>query len=76
MDMVIDEAKILNKNIIITDTAAKEAVKNYTKKIILQNTEDAIYEGLKQVIQKNVVFDEDEATFDNEFLLDEIKKLL
>lgn len=74
--MVIDEAKILNKKIIITDTAAKEAVKGYSKKIILQNTEDAIYEGLKQVIQKNVLFDEGEDIFDNEFLLDEIKKIL
>ena len=74
--MVIDEAKILNKKIIITDTAAKEAVKGYSKKIILQNTEDAIYEGLKQVILKNVVFDDSESVFDNEFLLEEIKKMI
>ena len=74
--MVIDEAKILNKKIIITDTAAKEAVKGYSKKLILQNTEDAIYEGLKQVILKNVVFDDGETFFDNEFLLEEIKRIL
>ena len=74
--MVIDEAKILNKKIIITDTAAKEAVKGYDQKLILQNTEDAIYEGLKQVILKNVVFDDSEGSFDNEFLLDEIKRIL
>ena len=74
--MVIDEAKILNKKIIITDTAAKEAVKGYLPKLILQNTEDAIYEGLKQVIQENVVFDDSEGSFDNEFLLDEIKEIL
>lgn len=74
--MVIDEAKILNKKIIITDTAAKEAVKGYSKKLILQNTEDAIYEGLKQVILKNVVFDDGETFFDNEFLLEEIKRSL
>ena len=74
--MVIDEAKILNKKIIITDTAAKEAVKGYSQKIILQNTEDAIYEGLKQVILKNVVFDDSESVFDNELLLEEIKKMI
>lgn len=74
--MVIDEAKILNKKIIITDTAAKEAVKGYSQKLILQNTEDAIYEGLKQVVLKNVVFDDSESVFDNEFLLDEIKRIL
>ena len=38
--MVIDEAKILNKNIIITKTAAIEAVKGYARKLILENTED------------------------------------
>lgn len=74
--MVVDEAKILNKKIIITDTATKEAVKGYPQKIILQNTEDAIYEGLKQVVLKNVVFDESEEVFDNEILLDKIRVLL
>lgn len=74
--MVIDEAKILNKNIIITNTAAKEAVKGYSKKIILENTEDAIFEGLKQVLQKNVIFEEKETKYDNEFLIEKIEKLL
>ncbi len=74
--MVIDEAKILNKNIAITNTAAKEAVKGYSKKIIFENTEDAIFEGLKQILQKNVIFEEDETKFDNGFLLEKIEKLL
>lgn len=74
--MVIDEAKILNKNIIITNTAAKEAVKGYSKKIILENTEDAIFEGLKKVLQKNVIFEENETKYDNEFLIEKIEKLL
>ena len=74
--MVIDEAKILNKNIAITNTAAKEAVKGYSKKIIFENTEDAIFEGLKQILQKNVIFEEDETEFDNEYLLEKIEKLL
>lgn len=38
--MVLEEAKILNKFIIITDTAAREAVDGYNNKIILENTED------------------------------------
>ena len=73
--MVIDEAKVLNKNIIITKTAAIEAVKGYAKKLILENTEDAIYEGLKQVLQKNVVFDDSETEFDNENLINKINVL-
>lgn len=73
--MVVDEAKILNKKIIITKTAAIEAVKGYAKKLILENTEDAIYEGLKQVLQKNVVFDDSDTEFDNEELLNKIRVL-
>ena len=49
--MVLDEAKILNKNILITDTAAKECVKDYAKAQVFDNTEDGIYEGLKNVLQ-------------------------
>lgn len=74
--MVIDEAKILNKNIIITNTAAKEAVENYSRKIILENNEDAIFEGLKQVLQGNFSFGEDKVEYDNEFLIDKIKEIL
>jgi len=73
--MVIDEAKILNKKIIVTNTAAIEAVKGYSKKLILENNEIAIFEGLKQVLQKNVIFDETETEFDNEGLIDKIEKL-
>ena len=74
--MVIDEAKILNKKIIITNTAAKEAVEGYSNKIILENNENAIYEGLKQILQKNIVFQEKEEKFDNENLIEKIEKLL
>jgi glycosyltransferase involved in cell wall biosynthesis len=49
--MVLDEAKILNKNILITDTAAKECVKDYAKAQVFDNTEDGVYEGLKIVLQ-------------------------
>jgi glycosyltransferase involved in cell wall biosynthesis len=74
--MVIDEAKILNKNIIITNTAAKEAVKGYSKKIIVENIEEAIYIGLKQVLQKNIVFEESNEDYDNSYLLDEIRNII
>lgn len=74
--MVIDEAKILNKNIIVTNTAASEAVNGYSKKIILDNTEDAIYEGLKQVLKGNVIFEENQTDYDNKFLIEKIKEIL
>ena len=50
--MVLEEAKILDKSIIITNTAAREAVENYSNKYILENTEDGIYNGLKDIIEK------------------------
>ena len=74
--MVIEEAKILNKNIIITNTAAKEAVDGYAKKLIVENTEDAILKGIKQVLKKNVVFEENKIEYDNMFLIEKIEKLL
>ncbi len=48
--MVIEEAKILDKNIIVTDIPAKECVKNYDKAIIVANTENGIYQGLKKIL--------------------------
>lgn len=74
--MTVQEAKILGKNIIITNTSSKEAVSGYSNKIILENTEDAIYEGLKQILQKNVVFEENSQEYDNEYLLEKIEKLI
>lgn len=74
--MVIDEAKILNKKIIITNTAAVEAVKDYSAKIILENTEDAIYEGLKQVLKGNVIFQQNNTEYDNYYLISKIKEIL
>lgn len=74
--MVIDEAKILNKNIIITNTAATEAVQDYLAKIILDNTEDAIYDGLKQILKGNVIFTENKKEYDNSYLIEKIKAVL
>ncbi|MGN1297438.1 MAG: glycosyltransferase [Clostridia bacterium] len=48
--MVLEEAKILDKSIVITDTAAREAINDYSKAIILENSEQGIYEGLKKII--------------------------
>ena len=48
--MVLDEAKILNKQIIITNTAAKESIQGYEKSTVLENNEKDIYEGLKKIL--------------------------
>lgn len=47
--MVLEEAKILDKNILITNTAARECLENYDKGRIFENTEEGIYSGLKEI---------------------------
>lgn len=76
--MVLEEAKILNKPIIITDTAAREAVEKYTKSTILENNEEKIYEGLKQIIKnhKKIELQETEENYDNKKILEKIEKTL
>ena len=50
--MVLEEAKILGKPIIITNTAAREAVENYKNSIILENSKEGIYNGLKEILKE------------------------
>lgn len=51
--IVVEEAKALQKQIIITNTASKEALTDYENKIILENNENDIYTGLKNIILNN-----------------------
>ena len=51
--MVLEEAKILGKSILITNTAAREAVSEYKNSKIFENTEDGIYTGVKEILQKD-----------------------
>ena len=77
--MVIEEAKILNKPIIVTKTAALEAVRDYEKKLIIENDEEKIYEELKNVLTGKYDYlsnKKDEYIYDNKYLLDDIKKLI
>ena len=53
--MVLEEAKILNKPIIITDTAARECADGYDKAIILENTRKGIFKGLKKELQSDSI---------------------
>lgn len=76
--MVLDEAKILNKRILITDTAAREAVENYSKAKIVPNTEQGIYEILEKILtnkyneEENVV----KSNYENKQILEQIKLLI
>lgn len=76
--MVLEEAKILDKFIMITDTAAREAVQDYKNSIIVKNNEKAIYNGLKEIIEGKVKYAVSDKcnSYDNVEILDEIKYLL
>lgn len=76
--MVLEEAKILNKPIIITNTAARESVSTYKKSYIVDNTEEGIYKGIKNSIklleewkyEKNVTY------LENCSIIKQIEKLV
>lgn len=70
--MVLEEAKILGKPIIITNTAAREAVADYRDSIILNNDEESIYEGLKEVISNKEISTNDKKDYDNKEIIREI----
>ena len=76
--MVLDEAKILNKKILITDTAAREAVQNYDKSKIVDNNENAIYQILEKILKNEEdKFDDNiEAEYENVEIIEQIKQLI
>ena len=76
--MTILEAKILNKPILITDTAAREAVEGYNKSYITENSDDGVYEGIKNSI-KMMSMDRNAQTqglYDNHDIIKQIEKLV
>jgi len=48
--MVLKEAKILKKPIIITNTSAREVLEKYEPKIIVDNNEKGIYDGIENIV--------------------------
>ena len=73
--MVLDEAKILNKPIIITDTASRESLEKYNNGIILENSEKGIYKGLKKTLNSDIIitdFDEKDRIKETEKYYDNI----
>lgn len=73
--MVLEEAKILNKYILITDTAAREVVRDYNNYQIFENSEEGIYNGLKNNIEKKQVINEYN-NYNNEYIIEKIIELV
>ena len=61
--MVVEEAKVLGKKIIITNTAAVEAVQGYKDSTIIDNDEDSIYMKMKEILQKKEKLNKKEQPF-------------
>ena len=76
--MTILEARILNKQILITDTAARETVEGYSKSYITENSENGVYEGIKNVIK--IVSSNDnkhkDDVYNNNDIIEKIEKLV
>lgn len=74
--MVLEEAKILNKKIFITDTAAREALKNTNNHIIVDNSEEGILQGLKVMIEEkqNEKWMMQKEEYENESIIKKIKE--
>ena len=76
--MVLEEAKILGKEILITDTAAREAIENYKQAYIVPNNFDGIYETLKNVISKGKSRSNENVSneYDNSKIIEKVEKIL
>lgn len=75
--MVLEEAKILNKNIIITNTAAREAVEGYEKVIIIENNEKEIEKKLEEILKNPEIEKKNQQEeYDNLNRINEIIKLI
>ena len=77
--MVLLEAQILEKYIIITDTAARESLQNYHNSMIVGNNEEDIYIGLSKIIKNKEEYIKTNYNinkYDNLGILEQIKKLI
>ena len=76
--MTVVEAEILDKPILLTDTAAREAVEKYKKSYITENTEQGIYDGIKNSIKllKQWENQKEQQYFEQYEIINQIEKLV
>lgn len=75
--MVLEEAKILDKYIIITNTGAREAVQGYSKSLVVENSEKGLQEGIQEVITQKIYQKEEKTKkYSNDSIIQEVKKLI
>lgn len=75
--LVAIEGMIFSKRIISTNTGAKEVLKDYTNKIIVDNSFEGLYKGLrKELTTHKIQISKDSPSIDTQVNLEEIKKEL
>ncbi|MCI8443718.1 MAG: glycosyltransferase [Clostridia bacterium] len=74
--MVLLEAQILQKPIVITDTSARETLQNYEDYQIAENSAEGIYQTLKEIIENSKTEKTPRKEYSNQDLLGKIKRLL
>lgn len=76
--MVLEEAKILHKPIIITDTAAREAVIDYKNSIITENSEMGIYNVIKECLKSDKQYKkiDEMKEYDNSEIVGQVVELI
>ena len=77
--MVLEEAKILHKYILTTNTSSREVLVNYPKNsYITENSEDGIYKGIKFVLQnmKKILSNPNDYKYDNEKVINKVIKII
>lgn len=72
--IVLYEAMLLGKSILITDNDSKEVIKDYSNKMICENSLEGIIEGMKKVMEEGISIKEKQKPFQQS--LDDIIKLL
>lgn len=74
--MVLLEAQILQKDIIITNTAARETLRNYKNYAIAENSQEGILETLRKILINQFKEKEVQEEYQNQDILERIKKLI
>ena len=75
--MVVEEAKILRKYILATNTATREALINYPEHSkIVANSEEGIEEAIKFAIKNKIPQKNNQYTYENNKIIDKIVKVI
>lgn len=77
LPMTLLEAKVLNKFILITDNSSKEALLDYENCMVVENTEDGVYQGIKDIVtNKQVLTNETQYSYSSQEILEKIKEII